>query len=212
MWRVPVLAVSSLVFLLGAGDGSRRQLAFPLVFHVAVDEAGTPVASPEQLDRLLEVASHHLGAAQIRFERWPDRTLPAEHASLDTIRERRALRVFAQPGAINVFVVTSILDPHPSSSTLRAARWLGQRPTGRLAGAHIEAPGLSPDTYILVDRDASPLTLTHELGHFFGAPHHRDPENIMSYGSDRRWFTPEQLDYFHQVALRRQFEVRRPGS
>ena len=73
---------------------------------------------------------------------------------------------------------------------------------GRLSGAHIPADDRRPATYILVSRASSPLSLAHELGHFLGAAHHPDPENIMSYGRERRRFSPRQIRVFVARATR----------
>ena len=40
------------------------------------------------------------------------------------------------------------------------------------------------------------------LSHFLGAPHHPDPENIMSYGRDRHRFDDRQVEAFRATARR----------
>jgi len=139
----------------------------------------------------------HFLPADVDFAVIETRTLPAAFTTVETIRERIRLRRHLVSRVINICLVDRILDPHPSESTRRAARRMGREPSGLLAGAHILAPGHKPGTFILVSRHSSPLTLTHELGHFFWLPHHRDPANIMSYGEKR-----QELDKRQTRALR----------
>ena len=176
-------------------------LRFELVFHIPTLD-GVPVADEAWRVEALAMADAHFAAAGIAFDVVEVHTIGEEHAILRTIRARRILRRYLRPRRINVFVVEDILDPHPSATTRRAAGWQGREPTGRLGGAHIEVEGRVPETYLLINRQSSRLTLTHELGHFFGVAHSRVPENIMSYGRERERFDEQQLATFRRRARR----------
>jgi hypothetical protein len=192
----------------GEGPPAEPIAPLPVVFHVAADEAGVAVAAGRDLAQSLRDANDHFAAAGLGFRRVQTLLLPPGTALLRTVRERRALRRELVRQAINVFVFGAILDPHPSEATRRAAARIGRAPTGRLAGGHIPAPGHRPPTYIILSRQSGPLALAHELGHFLGAPHHRDPENIMSYGPERHRFDAWQLTTFRRrakTALRRRW-------
>jgi hypothetical protein len=127
------------------------------------------------------------------------RTLAEDFGELRTVRDRHALKRFLVPRRVNVFIVARMLDPVASTTTKRAAAWQGFEPSGLLAGAHIEADGHQPRTYVIISAEhGGGLSLTHELGHFFGVAHHRDPTNIMSYGAERSAFDDTQLETFRR--------------
>ncbi|MBW2465335.1 MAG: hypothetical protein JRH11_27050, partial [Deltaproteobacteria bacterium] len=181
----------------------------PVVFHVAA-VGGEPIFDTEEVTSWLAVANGHFADADVRFETDAVRVLPAGRAVLRNIRERRSLARFLRPRRVNVFIVEAILDPWPSAATVRAAAAQGFEPSGRLGGAHILVSGRTPETYIIVRRGSGPLTLTHELGHFLSAPHHRDPANIMSYGRHRTHFDERQIRAFRYRARRYQREGTLP--
>jgi hypothetical protein len=195
-----VVAVVTMHFLLfpalAAGDLPARR--FAVVFHVARNDERAGAA----IDRWMAVANRLFGEHGICFEETDRRTLPPERAQLSNISDRRRLRGFLVDRAIDVFAVDAILDPVPSRATARASSWMGRTPSGRLAGAHIPAPGHRPGTYVILALTAGETTLAHELGHVFGAGHHRDPENIMSYGPARRSFDGRQVHAFVTRAAR----------
>jgi hypothetical protein len=181
--------------------------SFPIVFHVATRD-GAMIVDEAFVQDWLAVANAHFAPAGIALA--PElRPLPEGWATLRRIRERRQLKRFLVPRRINIFLVDEILDPVASKATRRAAARAGFEPSGRLAGAHIEADGHRPRTYVILSaQGGSALSLTHELGHFFGVAHHADPNNIMSYGATRQHFDERQLKAFHRKALR----YRRTGD
>lgn len=186
---------------------------FPVVFHVAVRD-GAPVMDGAEIAAWTAGAQAHFAPAGIELS--PEvRALPEGWARLSSFRDRHRLKRFLVPRRINVFLVGEILDPVTSVSTLRAAARAGFTPGGELAGAHVEAHGRTPGTYVILSaRHGSARSLAHELGHFFGVAHHRDPDNLMSYGPHRSRFDQRQLDTFRRRALRyrrdRTLAVQRP--
>jgi len=175
---------------------------FGLTLHVGTDDDGRPVATREALTRWVADASAPYAAADLAFEVEAVRSLERGSAVLRTIRDRHRLSRHLAPRRINVFVVGRIEDPHPSEATRRAAAQRGFEPSGRLGGAHIRAPRHVPETYLIVRAGSDPTTLSHELGHFFGAGHHRDARNIMSYGRERHRFDDRQIAAFRHFARR----------
>ncbi len=175
------------------------ELRFLVAFHIATAH---PETAEARVRRILDIADRHFSAAGVGFHLSAREALPPEFITVETIPERHRLKRYLVKRRINVFVVDEILDPVPSKATRRAAKWQGRAPTGRLAGAHIEAKKRVPDTYILLSRESRDISLTHELGHFFGLPHRREADNIMSYGSKRTLFFADQLEVIRRSAKR----------
>ena len=213
MSRFALLLTAALAALAAAPAGAAAQpadrLVFPIVFHVAT-ESGEPVVARGDLETWTAEASTRFAPAGIGLAVGEVRHLPEGHAQLETIRDRRILARYLRGRTgrgterrINIFVVDRIRDPSPSVTTRRAAAMQGRGTTGWLSGAHIRMRGLAPDTYVVMTRRGGAMTVAHELGHFFGAPHHRDPTNIMSYGAERTVFDAHQIRTFRWMARRR---------
>lgn len=172
--------------------------AFALVVHVATKQPVEEVE--ERIVGLLAAANASFAPAGIAFHVLEVRALPDRHAVLKRRLQRRRLRRYLVPRAINIFLVDRIHERRATFRTRRAARWVGRQLTDQLSGAHVRVMGEVPDGYIILSRSAEPHTAAHELGHFFGAPHHRDPANIMSYGGERVGFSRSQLKGFKRRA------------
>jgi len=206
------VAAPSIVALLPRGAAADDDGRFAVVVHLASQDER---AARAWLEQQLATAGRHFERAGVGFAVVEERRLPASFCTVDDIPERIRLRRYLVERAINVVLVDRALDPVPSESTRRAARRAGWPPSGELAGAHILSGTRGgrarvPRSFVLVVRDGSEVTLTHELGHFFWLPHDKDPSNIMSYGDDRRRFSERQLKEIRFMAsrYRRRKELR----
>ena len=170
-----------------------------LSIHVATTN---PADTDQRVADFLDTANQHFAAAGIAFVEHERKTLPSSFAVLETQGERHRLKKYFVPNTINVFLLDEIDDPIPSDATKKAAAWQDLKLSGLLAGAHIEHKGLTPGTYIILSRNTEKVTLTHELGHFFGAGHAKDPANLMSYGREKLRFDEKQLQCFRAAAAR----------
>ncbi len=195
--------LAALVALLVASAPAQARAQDAKPFLVVVHVASTnPSDTDQRVADLLDPANRYFAAAGIAFVASTPRPLPASFAVLETAGERHRLKKYFVPHAINLFLLDEIDDPVPSEATKKAAAWQDLKLSGLLAGAHIEYKGQTPATYIILSRHTEPLTLTHELGHFFGAGHAKDASNIMSYGRDKRGFDDRQLHCFKAAAAR----------
>lgn len=201
----PLFALSLLLALAMPGAAQRERTPigrFGLSVHVGADADGEPSAERVLLERWVHEASEHFAPAGIGFDLERVHAMPADSAVLRTISDRHRLRPHLVDRQINVFVVSRIEDPHASRATRRQAERQGIELSGRLGGAHIPARGRRPETYLIVNAGPSSISLTHELGHFFGAGHHADPTNIMSYGRNRVRFDERQIRAFRHYGRR----------
>lgn len=75
-----------------------------------------------------------------------------------------------EPTAVHVFSTQRLVDVDDPPNERMGVHWRRRR----ARGVH----------YVIVSSRAWPTTLAHELGHYFGNPHSRTPNNIMSYDRD----------------------------
>jgi len=176
-----------------------KSLIFKVIFHIPSKNTDH---IQNRIKTLIDKANEKFGEVNVAFHVEEIKSIPESNAVLDNIRERRSLKKRMVSKVINVFLVDQILDPNPSKATAKAAAWQGFKPSGRLSGAHIKIKNKTPNTYIILSKSSRITSLTHELGHFFGLPHHKDPNNIMSYGSKRELFSERQLKVIRQKAKR----------
>ena len=139
-----------------------------LAIDVAVAEVdGRPVASSEWVTAQVREAERLMAPHGVHVAIARRRALPAERAALETAADRDALVAELAPGALNVFVVSSLRDVDDPKIFRMGVRWRNLR-------------NLSKD-YVIVTATALDTTLAHELGHALGNPHSSVPNNVMSY-------------------------------
>ncbi len=180
-------------------EQTKIEQTFLLTVHVATEH---PDDAEQRIDKKIAVANEKFAAAGLAFEKGTWNELPEKFAVLANCAQRHRLKRFFRKKTINVYIVDEMLDPNPSRATKRAAGWQGRKPSGRLSGAHIEFKKKIPGTYIIITRSSLNESLAHELGHFFGLPHHKDSANLMSYGRERLAFNDKQLKIIRARAKR----------
>ena len=143
-------------------DGVRVPLSIAIA-HVD----GGPVVEDAWLDEQLAHADRAFAPSGVCFEVAERRVLGPPHTALETRADRHALGALVERGRANVFVVASLRDVD-DPSLLRM-------------GVHWRSRGRFRRHFVIVAASAWQTTLAHELGHFFGNPHHPTPGNLMSY-------------------------------
>jgi len=138
---------------------------FSLRVSVAVDDAGKPIASDEWLTTELAAAQGLFAPFGVRFARTPGAPLESTLAHMETRADRDALATHAAKHVVDVFVVDSLRDVDDTTQMRRGVHWHAP------SGAH----------YVILVASAPPTVLAHELGHYFGNPHTRVVDNVMSY-------------------------------
>ncbi len=165
----------------------------PIRFRVATDERGELVRDKEWLLAQVERANQVFAPAGVSF--CAIGALALSRRELHTREDRSRLGRHLERGVINVFVVGAMRDVDD--------------PTQWRRGVHWRLPWRRERHFVVVTAIAPPITLAHELGHFFGNPKHRWVSgNVMSYdaGESPR-FDPDQL--IRVVAHARRFLRRR---
>jgi hypothetical protein len=140
-------------------------VTFTLRLAVARDDQNQPVARTEWLAEQVADAQRLFEPFGVAFVRQDAPSLGPAAQHLETRADRDALAPHATPHVVNVFVVGSLRDV--------------DEPARMRRGVHWHAP--SRMHYVIVVASAPTSVLAHELGHFFGNPHSKVPDNVMSY-------------------------------
>ena len=140
----------------------------PVLFHVLETERG-PIVDEAWIERTLARSAAIFAPAGVAFVSVGTVPLAREHADLRGRAARHGLAAELRGRVVNVFVVDTMLDLEDPERWLRGVHWkLPEDPARHWV--------------ILTASEAGPLTLPHELGHFFGNHRHSEvPGNIMSY-------------------------------
>lgn len=192
MGRATILAAAvllQLVVFAPAQEVPLREPTITLALHVAddafFDVVGTEAPSPQEgvpvsrrLAALVDPLHRIFASTGLRFRVLPAQKLhlPSPNIAGRSGRDALALAVPQTPGTIDVFVVASVGDVDD--------------PRKEVAGVHWRYLGLSKGNrgrrYIILSANAADSdTLAHELGHWFGLVHVKDPANLMCPGGKR---------------------------
>ena len=138
---------------------------FSLRVSMAVDEAGAPVGTGDWLTAEIDAADALFTPFGVRFAKTAGAPLDAKIAHVETRADRDSLASHAASHVIDVFVVQSLRDVDDTKQMRRGVHWHAP------SGAH----------YVILIASAPTTVLAHELGHYFGNPHVRVVDNVMSY-------------------------------
>lgn len=149
-----------------AGAGPVR-----VTLHVATID-GKPVAGEPWLTTQLARANEILAGTDVQVEEGGRAQLGEGEADIMTVAERHALGSRAdRDGTVHVFVVRKLADKDKKGAFINGVHWRYRGGSKRYRGRR----------YIILSASAHADTLAHELGHFFGLPHVKTPDNLMSY-------------------------------
>ena len=177
-----------------AHRGRRRARVdgMPRVMPVSVATTivdGNPVVPSGWIEEQIRWANEIFAPSGVSFEITARRPLGAEHAHVETRRDRHVLARELHDEVINVFVVESLADVDIDGRYIRGVHWRGRwRP-----GSH----------YVIISAIAPTAVLAHELGHFFGNPHSTTVGNVMCYERgdvEVPFFDPRQLERIREHA------------
>lgn len=157
-------AVAGLV-LAQASPPPQVPTTFSLRISVAVDDAGKTIADAAWLAGEIDAAEGLFEPFGVRFARADGSPLETRLAHVETRADRDALASRVAPHMIDVFVVASLRDVDDPARMRRGVHWHAP------SGAH----------YLILVASAPTTVLAHELGHYFGNPHSRVVDNVMSY-------------------------------
>jgi hypothetical protein len=142
----------------------------PLTIHLAAGEDG-PVAQREWIDAFVERANQVYAPVEVSFRVAETPTFDQPGPEITKVAERHALAEYARPdGSIHVFIVRRLADKSIPDKWISGVHWRYQGKNRKWRGRR----------YIILSRQAVRVdTPAHELGHYFGLGHAKDPKNLM---------------------------------
>jgi hypothetical protein len=141
-----------------------RAHCFGIRLHVARNEDGTMVVTPDWFAAQLAMANRQFAVLDTSFQVTEIEFLDASAARIDDREERTSLAKYMRGTVIDVFLTGYLADIDKPDAFIRGVTWHTKN-DGRL---------------IILSAMGADRTLAHELGHFFGLPHSRYAISIMN--------------------------------
>lgn len=165
------------------GCDDKRTHCLGLALHVAVDDAGAPVATADWITKQLAGANQHFEPLATEYRVVSIDGLPASAARVENRKERDSFAPRVKGTVIHVFVTGHLDDIDIPGAMIYGVAWKARADT----------------KFIILSTHAWERTLAHELGHVFGLPHSKYPISIMNKSDrtdpplDQRTFDPKEL-------------------
>ena len=160
----------ALVLLAPAVATADPEPVFPVDVAVTTDEKGA-VVERAWIDAELALAEHVFGPLGFHLAVDHVRSLGPQLARIEDPRDRDRFAPLVTAHDVQVFVVRSLRDNEQVGVYRKGVTWDSRTTPSR--------------RYIILSADASPSSLAHELGHFFGLQAHSPVKNnLMSYDRD----------------------------
>ena len=163
-------AIAALVLLIAAIPLRAQQevTAFAIVVHADALDAAFWAEEMRQADLLFAPANvRFVQSGEVRTEDAVG--LVDDRDARDRLAQFVEMTRAGEPSQIHVLVTDRLADVDAP---------------GERGGVHWRFRRQRNTHYIILSSHTWPTTLAHELGHYFGNPHSRTPNNIMSYERD----------------------------
>ena len=160
LWMGLALAMLTLVWTRPAQAKPPKKPLPAVGLSVAVAHVdGKPVVSKAWAAEQVAEAIRLLDPHGVHVREVKRRRLPARMARLESREDRDRLARYVERRVVNVFFVKKLKDVDRKNRWIQGVRWRERR-------------NLKND-WVIVASNATPTTLAHELGHFFGNGHSR---------------------------------------